>query len=54
MNAILGVEWLPVGLVPLKSVIIKVSYGNPERVLIEHQGHSLKGGNPTRGASGLR
>ena len=35
MNAILGLDRLPVGVVPLTSVITKVSYGNPERVLIE-------------------
>jgi len=43
MNAILGMERLPVGVVPLTSVITKVSYGNPEQVLIEFAGSSLKG-----------
>lgn len=42
MNAVLGLDRLPVGVVPLTSVITKVSYGNPERVLIEFQGTSLK------------
>ncbi len=38
MNAILGLDRLPVGIVPLTSVITKVAYGNPERVLIEFEG----------------
>ncbi len=42
MNTVLGVDRLPVGIVPLTSVITKVSYGNPERVLIEFRGTSLK------------
>jgi len=42
MNAVLGLDRLPVGVVPLTSVITKVSYGNPERVVIEFQGTSLK------------
>jgi GTP-binding protein EngB required for normal cell division len=42
MNALLGLDRLPVGVVPLTSVITKVSYGNPERVLIEFQRTSLK------------
>lgn len=42
MNAVLGMDRLPVGVVPLTSVIAKVSYGNPERVLIEFRGSSLK------------
>ena len=41
MNAILGMDRLPVGIVPLTSVITKVSYGNPERVLIEFAGSFL-------------
>jgi GTP-binding protein EngB required for normal cell division len=41
MNAILGMDRLPVGVVPLTSVITKVSYGNPERVLIHFMGSSL-------------
>ncbi len=43
MNAILGLDRLPVGVVPLTSVITKVSYGNPERVLIEYEGSQMKG-----------
>ncbi|HTT23160.1 MAG TPA: dynamin family protein [Candidatus Sulfotelmatobacter sp.] len=42
MNALLGMDRLPVGIVPLTSVITKVSYGNPEKVLIEYAGSSLK------------
>ena len=42
MNALLGTDRLPVGIVPLTSVITKVSYGNPERVLIEYTGSSLR------------
>jgi len=42
MNAVLGLNRLPVGIVPLTSVITKVSYGNPERVLLEFRGSSLK------------
>jgi len=42
MNAILGLDRLPVGVVPLTSVITKVSYGNPERVLIEYEGSHMK------------
>ncbi len=38
MNAILGMDRLPVGLVPLTSVITKVAYGNPERVMIQYAG----------------
>jgi ribosome biogenesis GTPase A len=43
MNAVLGMDRLPVGVVPLTSVITKVSYGNPERVLIEYARSFLKG-----------
>ncbi|HXJ94741.1 MAG TPA: dynamin family protein [Terriglobia bacterium] len=42
MNAILGLDRLPVGVVPLTSVITKVAYGNPERVLIEFEGGRLR------------
>ena len=42
MNAILGLDRLPVGIVPLTSVITKVAYGNPERVLIEFEGRRLR------------
>ncbi len=42
MNAILGLDRLPVGIVPLTSVITKVAYGNPERVIIEFEGSFLR------------
>ena len=42
MNAVVGLDRLPVGVVPVTSVITKVSYGNPERVLIEYPGSSLR------------
>jgi small GTP-binding protein len=42
MNAVLGMDRLPVGIVPLTSAITKVCYGNPERVLIEYQGSNLR------------
>ncbi|HTV53521.1 MAG TPA: dynamin family protein [Terriglobia bacterium] len=42
MNAVLGMDRLPVGVVPLTSAITKVFYGNPERVRIEYQGTSLR------------
>ncbi len=42
MNAVLGMDWLPVGIVPLTSAITKVFYGNPERVTIELEGTSLR------------
>jgi GTP-binding protein EngB required for normal cell division len=42
MNALMGMDRLPVGIVPLTSVVTKVSYGNPERVLIEYPNSYLK------------
>lgn len=42
MNAILGLNRLPVGIVPLTSVITKVAYGNPERAMIEFERSSLR------------
>jgi predicted GTPase len=42
MNALMGLDRLPVGIVPLTSVVTKVSFGNPERVLIEYPNSSLK------------
>jgi GTP-binding protein EngB required for normal cell division len=42
MNAVLGMDRLPVGIVPLTSAITKVFYGNPERVRIEYEGTSLR------------
>jgi GTP-binding protein EngB required for normal cell division len=41
MNAMLGTERLPTGVVPLTSVITTVSYGSRECVFIDHQGNSL-------------
>ncbi|MBS0222520.1 MAG: dynamin family protein [Proteobacteria bacterium] len=41
MNAMLGTERLPTGLVPLTSVITTVSYGTKERAFIEHEGWNL-------------
>ncbi len=43
MNALMGMDRLPIGIVPLTSVITKVSYGNPERVWIEYPNSSLRG-----------
>jgi GTP-binding protein EngB required for normal cell division len=42
MNAILGMDRLPVGIVPLTSVITRVAYGNPERAIIKFEGSSLR------------
>ncbi len=42
MNALMGMDRLPVGIVPLTSVVTKVCYGNPERVLIEYPNSALK------------
>ncbi len=42
MNSILGMDRLPVGLVPLTSVITKVAYGNPERVMIHYAASQLR------------
>lgn len=44
MNAIIGAERLPVGILPTTTVITKVAYGNPERLLVEYRTHTL----PTR------
>ena len=41
MNAILGVDRLPTGLLPHTSVITTVTYGDREKVLIRLQGWSL-------------
>ncbi|MHB9842064.1 dynamin family protein [Paraburkholderia terrae] len=38
MNALLGTDRLPTGILPLTSVITTVVYGNPERVLIRYEG----------------
>jgi GTP-binding protein EngB required for normal cell division len=41
MNAILGLERLPTGIMPLTSVITTVSYGTTERVIIKYQQRRL-------------
>jgi predicted GTPase len=41
MNAILGTERLPTGVVPLTSVITTVSYGSNECVFIDYESHRL-------------
>jgi GTP-binding protein EngB required for normal cell division len=38
MNALLGVEKLPTGILPLTSVITTVAYGETERVLLQREG----------------
>ena len=46
MNAVLGSDQLPTGIVPLTSVITKVRYGTRERVLIEYESGGLRTGVP--------
>ncbi|HTU47464.1 MAG TPA: dynamin family protein [Bryobacteraceae bacterium] len=41
MNAMLGHQWLPTGILPLTSVITTVRYGSTERVLIKTAGSTL-------------
>jgi GTP-binding protein EngB required for normal cell division len=41
MNAVLGVDRLPVGVLPLTSVITTVSYGSRERLIIQREGWSI-------------
>ena len=41
MNAILGTNRLPTGILPLTSVVTTVTYGDRERVLIQHRGWTL-------------
>lgn len=41
MNAMLGHDWLPTGILPLTSVITTVRYGTKQRVLIRTEGSSL-------------
>jgi GTP-binding protein EngB required for normal cell division len=41
MNAVLGLDRLPVGVLPLTSVVTTVSYGSRERLLIQTEGSSL-------------
>lgn len=43
MNALLGMDRLPTGVVPLTSVITYVRYGTSERVLLDYQGSRLRG-----------
>jgi small GTP-binding protein len=43
MNAILGIDRLPTGIVPLTSVITYVRYGTSERVLLNYEGTRLRG-----------
>ncbi|MFZ0320026.1 MAG: dynamin family protein [Candidatus Sulfotelmatobacter sp.] len=43
MNAVLGSDRLPTGIVPLTSVIIYVRYGTSERVLLNYEGTRLRG-----------
>jgi len=43
MNAILGMDRLPTGVVPLTSVITCVRYGTSERVLLDYYGSGLRG-----------
>ena len=43
MNALLGLDRLPTGVVPLTSVITYVRYGTNERVLINYEGRRLRG-----------
>ena len=43
MNAVLGLDRLPTGVVPLTSVITSVRYGTSERVLLDYYGSRLRG-----------
>ena len=43
MNAVLGMDRLPTGIVPLTSVITYVRYGTSERVLLNYEGTRLRG-----------
>lgn len=43
LNALLGVDRLPTGIIPLTSVITTVRYGTSERVLIDYEGRGLRG-----------
>ena len=43
MNALLGMDRLPTGIIPLTSVITTVRYGTSERVLLEFEGSALRG-----------
>lgn len=41
MNAMIGVERLPTGILPLTAVITAVVYGSTEKVIIHHEGRRL-------------
>lgn len=41
LNALLGMDRLPTGIVPLTSVITRVSYGSEEKVVLHYRGSSL-------------
>jgi GTP-binding protein EngB required for normal cell division len=43
MNAVLGMDRLPTGIVPLTSVITSVRYGTSEKVLLNYEGTRLRG-----------
>ncbi len=43
MNAVLGMDRLPTGMVPLTSVITYVRYGSSETVLLNYEGTRLRG-----------
>lgn len=43
MNALLGMDRLPTGVIPLTSVITSVRYGTSERVLLDYYGSRLRG-----------
>ncbi len=43
MNAVLGMDRLPTGVIPLTSVITSVRYGTSERVLLDYYGSRLRG-----------
>lgn len=43
MNAVLGMDRLPTGIVPLTSVITYVRYGTSERALLNYEGSRLRG-----------
>jgi len=41
LNALLGMDRLPTGIVPLTSVVTRVSYGSEEKVVLHYRGSSL-------------
>ncbi len=42
MNAVLGHDWLPTGIVPLTSVITTVTYGTTPKVVLEYQDRGFR------------